>query len=73
MYFTCLLQDTEMNMGALMFPLFGLILGLIWYCRFAYRAYFNAMSTLSLIGITFMYVVAALAVYRTHDHHHHVE
>ena len=58
-------------MGALMFPLFGLILATIWYCRITYRHYFNAMSTLILVGISLLYVIAGMAMYGHHVDHHH--
>jgi hypothetical protein len=62
-------RAAEFDVGTLMFPLFGLILLLIWYCRFTYRNYFNAMSTFSLIGITFLFIVALLASWRTQEVH----
>ena len=65
-------QGIPFDMGNLVFPLFGLILGLIWYCRVMYRAYFNAMSTFSLVGITFLYVVALMASFRPNRNHEHV-
>ena len=63
----------EFDIGTLMFPLFGVILLLVWYFRFTYRSYFNAMSTFSLIGITLLFIVALLATWRAHDVHEHVE
>ncbi len=64
-------RGLQFDIGTLMFPLFGLILLLIWYFRFTYRNYFNAMSTFSLIGITFLFIVALLASWRTGEAHDH--
>ena len=58
--------DLPIDIGFLMFPLFGLILALIWYCRFSYRNYFNAMSTFSLLGITLLFIIAVLSTFRHH-------
>ncbi len=58
----------EFDIGSLMLPLFGLILALSWYWRFTYKQYFNAVSTLSLMGISFLFLVAVLAVYRPQHH-----
>ena len=64
------IHSPNIDIGFLMFPLFGLILSLIWYCRFSYRNYFNAMSTFSLIGITFLFIVAILATCRNQGEAH---
>ncbi len=58
------LQSEEFNMGSLMFPLFGLLLASIWYFRVFYRQYFNAMATLILVGITLLFIVGGVAIYR---------
>ena len=57
-------EGINVDMGTVALPLFGVILGLLWYCRVMYRYYFNAMSTFSLIGITFLYIVAVMASVR---------
>lgn len=51
----------EFDIGRLMFPLFAVILGIIWYLRFSYRQYFNATTTLSLVGISFMFLMSYIA------------
>ena len=63
-------QDAmEIDLSNIMFPLFGLILGLIWYCRIAYRNFFNAMSTLALIGITVLFFFACVITFRNNRPH----
>ncbi|KAK2155289.1 hypothetical protein LSH36_243g00045 [Paralvinella palmiformis] len=57
-------QPFNIDLGFLMFPLFGLILGLLWYWRIMYRSYFSAVSTLSLVGITFLFLAVLLASWR---------
>lgn len=61
----------QFDIGVFMFPIFGIILLLLWYFRFIYRNYFNAMSTFSLIGITLLFIVSLLATWRTHELHTH--
>ena len=60
-------EEEELNLGAYIFPLFGVILALIWYSRFAYGKYFNAISTVALVGITFLYIVVLLASFRNNE------
>ena len=57
-------EQADLDIGRWMFPLFGLLLGLVWYYRIVYRNYFNAPTTLSLIGITFLYFTTLLATLR---------
>lgn len=52
----------DLDLGRLMLPLFGLILGLIWCCRMQYRQYFNTASTFALVGITGLFVVSVFSV-----------
>ena len=67
-------RAADLDLSFLMLPLFGLILLLIWYCRFSYKNYFNAMSTFSLVGITFLFIVAVMAAWRPHHgQHEHIE
>ena len=65
-------DEQDLNLGTYIFPLFGFILGLIWYSRFTYGRYFNAISTVALVGITFLYVVVLLASFRNGEDHNHV-
>ncbi|ESP03051.1 hypothetical protein LOTGIDRAFT_110966 [Lottia gigantea] len=60
-------QDEDINIGNFMIPIFGLILGALWYLRFNYKQYFNATSTLSLAGISFLFVFATFTVLRPHN------
>lgn len=64
-------QPFNLDLGFLMFPLFGLTLGLLWYCRVMYRSYFNAVSTLSLVGISFLFLIALLACWRREERLEH--
>ena len=56
---------TDLDLSNLMLPLFTLILALIWYCRIVYRNFFNAMSTLALLGITVLYFFTLVVTWRT--------
>ncbi|GAB6032057.1 hypothetical protein CHUAL_010424 [Chamberlinius hualienensis] len=55
-------HSEDLDLGRLMLPLFGLILGLIWCCRMHYRQYFNTASTFALVGITGLFVISVLSV-----------
>ncbi|XP_076436959.1 uncharacterized protein LOC143276371 [Babylonia areolata] len=57
-------QEEDGQMGALLFPVFGVVLGVVWYMRFTYKQYFNAMSTVSLAGISFIYLLALFSSVR---------
>ncbi|XP_050405434.1 transmembrane and ubiquitin-like domain-containing protein 1 [Patella vulgata] len=61
--------DTEddINIGNFMIPIFGLLLGTLWYLRFNYKQYFNAISTLSLAGISFLFMFAAFTSWRSNN------
>ena len=64
------------DIGMLMLPLFGLIICIVWYLRFEYRQFFTATSTVSLVGVTFLFVAAVLASWEGHRRghaHEHVE
>ena len=61
-----IVRTNELDIGSLMFPLFGLILVLIWYCRVTYRHYFTATSTFALLGITFLFMIAFMGSWRMH-------
>ena len=56
--------EDDGQMGAFLYPVFGLILGLVWYLRFSYKQYFNAMSTVSLAGVSFIYLLALFSSMR---------
>lgn len=61
------------DIGIFMFPLFGILLGIVWYLRFMYRQFFNVTSTLTLGGITFLYVAAFMSSLRANRPHQHLE
>ena len=69
---TRLAQDGDSQLGEFIYPVFGLILGLLWYLRFTYKHYFNAMSTVSLAGVSFIYVLALFSSlrHRPQPHQH---
>lgn len=50
------------DIGGLLIPLFGVILGLVWYCRIAYAAHFTAAATLSLVGLSGLCLFSFLAL-----------
>ena len=49
------------DIGQLMMPLCGIILGLGWYFRVQYRAHFSATATIALIALTLLFVLVLLA------------
>ena len=57
-------QEADIDLGRFMIPLFTSILGFVWYLRWQYRYMFNATSTLSLVGVTTLFVLAVLASWR---------
>ncbi|XP_046574902.1 LOW QUALITY PROTEIN: transmembrane and ubiquitin-like domain-containing protein 1 [Haliotis rubra] len=56
--------DGDAAIGSFMLPLFALILACIWYLRITQKQYFNAVSTLSLAGVTFLFLLACASVWR---------
>lgn len=44
--------DAGIDIGGLLVPLFGVILGLVWYCRIAYATHFTAAATTALVGLS---------------------
>lgn len=53
----------ELDLSRFMLPLFGVILGVVWYCRVQYRQFFNATSTFALLGITGLFLVSIVALF----------
>lgn len=66
-------DEEGLDIGMFMFPLFGLLLGIVWYMRFMYRQFFNVTSTLTLGGITFLYLAALISSLRGHRNHEHID
>ena len=66
-------EDGFFDIGHLMVPLFGVLLGIVWYFRFMYRQFFNVTSTLTLGGITFLYIAALMSSLRGNRPHQHLE
>lgn len=54
--------DAGIDISGLLVPLFGVILGLVWYCRIAYAAHFTATATLSLVGLSGLCLFSFLAL-----------
>lgn len=66
-------EEGLFDIGIFMFPLFGILLGIVWYLRFMYRQFFNVTSTLTLGGITFLYVAAFMSSLRANRPHQHLD
>ncbi|XP_045209478.2 transmembrane and ubiquitin-like domain-containing protein 1 [Mercenaria mercenaria] len=66
-------DDEGLDIGVFMFPLFGLLLGIVWYMRFMYRQFFNVTSTLTLGGITFLFLAAFMSYVRGQRNHEHID
>ncbi|RUS70695.1 hypothetical protein EGW08_021553 [Elysia chlorotica] len=58
-------EESDSMMGALMYPLFTLVLAVVWYFRLTYRQYFSPMSTVCLIGISFLLGLGYFSSVRT--------
>ncbi|XP_070548782.1 transmembrane and ubiquitin-like domain-containing protein 1 [Ptychodera flava] len=59
------LQNVDIDLGRFMVPLFGFILLSVWYLRWQYRYMFNATSTIALIAVSLLFVLAVLAAWRS--------
>ncbi|BFZ22271.1 hypothetical protein BsWGS_25310 [Bradybaena similaris] len=60
-------EEEDSIMGSMMYPLFTIIIIIVWYFRFTYRQYFSAMSTVCLIGISFLLALSYISSLRTAD------
>uniref|UniRef100_L7M740 Ubiquitin-like domain-containing protein n=1 Tax=Rhipicephalus pulchellus TaxID=72859 RepID=L7M740_RHIPC len=49
--------EGDLNLGALMWPLFAATLGILWVLHFQYRELFNTSSTVVLVGISGLFCV----------------
>uniref|UniRef100_A0A1E1XDJ5 Putative transmembrane and ubiquitin-like domain-containing protein 2 n=1 Tax=Amblyomma aureolatum TaxID=187763 RepID=A0A1E1XDJ5_9ACAR len=49
--------EGDLNLGALMWPLFAATLGILWVLHFQYRELFNTPSTVVLVGISGLFCV----------------
>uniref|UniRef100_A0A1E1XSV7 Putative transmembrane and ubiquitin-like domain-containing protein 2 n=1 Tax=Amblyomma sculptum TaxID=1581419 RepID=A0A1E1XSV7_AMBSC len=49
--------EGDLNLGALMWPLFAATLGILWVLHFQYRELFNTTSTVVLVGISGLFCV----------------
>ncbi|XP_014675545.1 PREDICTED: transmembrane and ubiquitin-like domain-containing protein 1 [Priapulus caudatus] len=57
--------EAELDVGHLMFPLFGVVLAVVWYLRLKHKQYFNMTSTLTLVGITALFGLSLFALWRS--------
>ena len=55
--------EAGIDIGGLLVPLFGVILGLVWYCRFAYASYFTAAATTGLVGLSGLCIFSVLIIW----------
>lgn len=49
--------EGDLNLGALMWPLFAAMLGILWVLHFQYRELFNTSTTMVLVGISGLFCV----------------
>ncbi|KAH3699252.1 transmembrane and ubiquitin-like domain-containing protein 1 [Dreissena polymorpha] len=67
-------EEHGLDIGLFMFPIFGLLLASIWYLRFSYRQLFNVTSTLTLAGISFLFLLALSSRVRpVRNGHEHID
>lgn len=50
-------SEGDLNLGALMWPLFAAMLGILWVLHFQYRELFNTSTTMVLVGISGLFCV----------------
>ncbi|XP_057375974.1 transmembrane and ubiquitin-like domain-containing protein 1 isoform X2 [Daphnia carinata] len=55
--------ESGIDIGGLLVPLFGVILGLVWYCRIAYASYFTAAATTGLVGLSGLCIFSVLIIW----------
>lgn len=55
--------DAGIDIGGLLVPLFGVILGLLWYCRIAYATHFTAAATTALVGLSGICIFSFLIIW----------
>lgn len=55
--------ESSIDIGGLLVPLFGVILGLVWYCRIAYASYFTAAATTGLVGLSGLCIFSVLIIW----------
>ena len=55
--------EAGIDIGGLLVPLFGVILGLVWYCRIAYASYFTAAATTGLVGLSGLCIFSVLIIW----------
>lgn len=55
--------EAGIDIGGLLVPLLGVILGLVWYCRIAYAAHFTAAATTALVGLSAICIFSIILVW----------
>lgn len=56
--------EAGVDIGGLLLPLFGVILGLVWYCRIAYATHFTAAATTILVGLSGLCVLSVFVMWQ---------
>uniref|UniRef100_A0A023GH81 Putative conserved plasma membrane protein n=1 Tax=Amblyomma triste TaxID=251400 RepID=A0A023GH81_AMBTT len=59
--------EGDLNLGALMWPLFAATLGILWVLHFQYRELFNTPSTVVLVGISGLFCVGLYGQHYPHS------
>lgn len=55
--------DAGIDIGGLRVPLFGVIVGLLWYCRITYATHFTAAATTALVGLSGICIFSFLIIW----------
>lgn len=55
--------EAGIDIGGLLVPLLGVILGLVWYCRIAYAVHFTATATTALVAFSGICICSVFAVW----------
>ncbi|KAM4689653.1 transmembrane and ubiquitin-like domain-containing protein 1 isoform 1-T4 [Discoglossus pictus] len=58
------MAQVPLNIGSLLVPLLGLILGMLWYCQLQYPHFFTASATACLGVVTLLVSAIAFSSYR---------
>ena len=56
-------EDDDLDLSHICYPLLGCVLGLIWWCQLAYPHYFSVMSTGSLVSLTVLFLASVVNTY----------
>lgn len=56
-------SDSELDLGQFFWPLLGVLLGIVWMLYFQYKEYFNASSTIALLGLSGLFLTIVWGQY----------